>query len=152
MVRLKWVAVLLAIFLAACQSAPLRSPDEISRIVAATDWDRVEDVKIEFRDSGFSPRELHLKVGRPYRLTLVNLGVNNHYFNAPEFLASIAARKAQVPRYAEFKATHFSTFELFAAGGTFELWFVPLEQGRFRAHCHLGNHAEMGVEGHLIVE
>ncbi len=145
-------ALLLAVVVAACQQAPVRSPSELAAIVAAGDWERMTDVKIEFRDSGFSPRELRLRVGQPYRLTLVNLGVNNHYFNAPEFFASIAARKAQVPRHAEMKSSRFDTFEVFAAGGTMELWFIPLDKGRFRAHCHLGNHAEMGVEGHLIVE
>lgn len=146
------LAMLLATLLPACQQAPLRSPEEIDRIVAAADWDRVVDVTIELKDAGFTPREVRLEAGRPYRLTLVNKGVNNHYFNAPEFFATIAARKAQVPRFAEMKATHFKTFEVFAAGGTVELWFVPIEKGRYRAHCHLGNHAEMGVEGHLIVE
>lgn len=145
-------AVLLAAVLAACQQAPLRSPEEIDRIVAAADWSRTVDVRVELRDAGFTPREIRLKAGQPYRLTLVNLGVNNHYFNAPEFYRTIAARKAEVPRFAEFKAPHFTTFELFAAGGTMDLWFVPLEKGRYRAHCHLGNHAEMGVEGHVIVE
>lgn len=143
---------LLACLLPGCQTLWQRSPAELARVVEAADWDRVRDVEILLRDSGFEPRELHLKVGEPHRLTIVNAGVNNHYFNADEFLASIAVRKAQVPRYAEIKATRFSKFEIFAAGGTMELWFVPLEKGRFRAHCHLGDHADMGVEGHLIVE
>lgn len=146
------VALLFAALAGACQVAPLRPAAEIERIVASADWERLEEVRIELRDAGFSPRELRLKAGRPYRLTLVNLGVNNHYINAPEFYASIAARKVQVPRYAEIKAPYFSTLEVFGAGGMVELWFVPLEKGRFRAHCHLGNHAEMGVEGHIVVE
>lgn len=152
MTRSLLLAFLLSALVPACQSVSPRSSEELARIVAAADWDRVADVKIELRDAGFTPRELRLKVGQPYRLTLVNLGVNNHYFNAPEFFLTIAARKAQVPHYAEVKAPHFSTFEVFAAGGTVELWFVPLEKGKFRAHCHLGNHAEMGVEGFLFVE
>jgi uncharacterized cupredoxin-like copper-binding protein len=152
MSRFFLLAALVAALLSACQQAPVRSPQEIARIVAAANWDRVVDVRIELRDSGFAPRELKLEVGQPYRLTVVNHGVNNHYFNAPEFFPTIAARKAEVPRYAEIKATHFTTFEVFASGGTFELWFIPLEKGRFRAHCHLGNHAEMGVEGLLVVE
>jgi len=151
--RYPLVFVLLAGLVSACQAlAPAPEPEEVARIVAAADWDRVEDVKIELRDAGFTPREMKLKAGQPYRLTLVNLGVNNHYFNAPEFFARIAARKAQVPRYAEMKAPRFGNFEIFAAGGTIELWFIPLEKGRYRAHCHLGNHADMGVEGHLVVE
>lgn len=145
-------AVVLAALLPACQVMTGRSAEEDARVVAATDWSRVEHVKIELRDSGVLPQELRLKAGQPYRLTLLNAGVNNHYFNAPEFYRSIAVRKAEVPRYAEIKAARITTFEVFAAGGTVDLWFVPLEKGRFVAHCHLGNHRDMGVEARLVVE
>ena len=146
------LAMLLAVLLPACQFLPGRSAEELAQVVAATDWSRVEHVKIELRDSGVLPQELRLKAGQPYRLTLLNAGVNNHYFNAPEFYRSIAVRKAEVPRYAEIKAARITTLEVFAAGGTVDLWFVPLDKGRFVAHCHLGNHREMGVEAHLVVE
>lgn len=146
------LVLLMAALLPACQGLPRHSAGELARVVSEADWDRAHDVSIVLRDGGFEPRELRLQAGRPYRLTLLNAGVNNHYFNADEFLASIAVRKAQVARHAEIKAARFSKFEIFAAGGSMELWFVPLEKGRYRAHCHLGNHAEMGVEGHLIVE
>lgn len=146
------VLALCALAMAGCGAAPPRSAGDRAAIVAAADWNSAREVRIELKDSGFSPRELRLEAGRPYRLTLLNLGVNHHYFNAPEFYASIAAYKANVPRYAEIRADQFSSFELYAAGGTMELWFVPLDKGRYRAHCHLGNHAEMGVEGVLIIE
>lgn len=145
-------AVVLAALLPACQSVPGRSDAELAQVVEAADWSRVEHVTIELRDSGVLPQELRLKAGQPYRLTLLNAGVNNHYFNAPEFYRSIAVRKAEVPRYAEIKAARIRTFEVFAAGGTVDLWFVPLEKGRFVAHCHLGNHRDMGVEARLVVE
>lgn len=146
------LAMVLAVLLPACQSLPGRSAEEDAQVVAATDWSRVEHVKIELRDSGVLPQELRLRAGQPYRLTLLNAGVNNHYFNAPEFYRSIAVRKAEVPRYAEIKAARITTLEIFAAGGTVDLWFVPLGKGRFVAHCHLGNHRDMGVEAHLVVE
>lgn len=145
-------AAVLAILVPACQSLPGRSPEELDRIVETADWSRVQDVAILLRDGGFEPRELKLRSGQPYRLTITNAGVNNHYFNAPEFLATAAVRKAQVPRFAEFKAVRFRNFEVFAAGGMLELWFVPVDKGRYRVHCHLGNHAELGVEGYLVVE
>ncbi|MBK8324811.1 MAG: hypothetical protein IPL06_19535 [Betaproteobacteria bacterium] len=51
-----------------------------------------------------------------------------------------------MPRQAEVCLGRIDRVEVFAAGGAVDLWFV-LAKGRFRAHCHLGNHAEMGVEG-----
>lgn len=148
----KLLAAALALALAACQSVPTRSTEERARVVAQADWSRAKSVRIDLRDAGFLPQELRLLAGQPYRLTLTNMGVNNHYFNAPEFFASIATRRAEVPRHAEIYTSRIDRFEVFAAGGTVDLWFVPLEKGRYRAHCHLGNHAEMGVEGSIIVE
>ena len=152
MTRRLLLAAILASLVPACQSLPGRDPAELDRIVEAADWSRMQDVAILLRDGGFEPRELRLRAGQPYRLTITNAGVNNHYFNAPEFLATAAVRKAQVPRFAELKAVRFRNFELYAAGGTLELWFVPVDPGRYRVHCHIGDHAEMGVEGHLLVE
>jgi uncharacterized cupredoxin-like copper-binding protein len=144
--------VVVSALLAGCHSLPGPSPDEVARVVTATDWSRTTDIDVVLRDSGITPGVIHLRAGEPYRLRIVNAGVNNHYFNAADFFASIAARKAEVPRFAEVKAPQFTTFEVFAAGGQVDLWFVPLQKGRYRAHCHLGNHAEMGVEAFLIVE
>jgi len=143
----------LAILLVAgCAAPPGPSDAELAEVVQKTDWSRARHVRIVLRDAGFAPTELRLRAGEPYRLTIENQGANNHYFNAPEFFASIAARKAEVAQHAEIKAPRFSSFELHAAGGFVDVYFVPLEKGRFRAHCHLGNHAEMGVEGVLVVE
>jgi uncharacterized cupredoxin-like copper-binding protein len=146
------LVVALAVGLAACQSLSPHSPADMARVVAEADWGRAKTVKIDLRDAGFVPKEVRLVAGQPYRFTLTNVGANNHYFNAPEFFASIATRRAEVPRHAEIYASRIDRFEVFAAGGTVDLWFVPLEKGRYRAHCHLGNHAEMGVEGLIIVE
>lgn len=148
-----WLPFTLAVLVVAgCAVAPTHSDAELAEVVRKTDWSRMQHVRIVLRDAGFAPSELRLKAGQPYRLTIENQGANNHYFNAPEFFASIAARKAQVDSFAEIKAPRFASFEIFAAGGAFDLYFVPLEKGRYRAHCHLGNHAEMGVEGTLVVE
>ncbi|MBK8324927.1 MAG: cupredoxin domain-containing protein [Betaproteobacteria bacterium] len=141
-----------AVGLAACQSLPEPSPADKAKVVAETDWNRATSVKIDLRDAGFSPPQLNLVAGRPYRLTITNVGANNHYLNAPEFFGSIATRRAEVPRHAEVYMSRIDRVEVFAAGGSVDLWFVPLAKGRFRAHCHLGNHAEMGVEGLIVVE
>ncbi|NJD24355.1 MAG: hypothetical protein FIB06_03010 [Betaproteobacteria bacterium] len=120
--------------------------------LAAADWKHAENVTIELRDYGFQPRELTLKRGQAYRLRIHNTGGNTHYLNAPDFFASIAAHKVEVPNMAEIRAEHFTQFEIMRRGGELEFEFVPLVAGRYRAHCHLEGHAERGVEGLLIVE
>lgn len=129
-----------------------RSPAQNDKIVADTDWAAMRDVHLVIKDYGYHPREIRFKAGVPYKLVIENQGVNNHYFVAPEFFRAVAPRKAEVPRYAEFKADQYRSFELFAAGGWLEFWFVPVDRGTYRAHCHLGGHAEMGVEGIIVIE
>lgn len=48
--------------------------------------------------------------------------------------------------------TRFTRFEIMRRGGELHFYFVPQIAGTFRIHCHLENHAELGVEGTLIVE
>jgi uncharacterized cupredoxin-like copper-binding protein len=147
----KGLVVALAVALAACQSMPEPSAFDKAKAVAEADWGGATVVRVDLRDAGFTPSQLDLAAGRPYRLTLTNAGVNNHYFNAPEFFGSIAMRRVEVPRHAEVYVNRIDRVEVFAAGGSIDLWFVPLVKGRYRAHCHLGNHADMGVEGLIVV-
>lgn len=131
---------------------PEESVPQRKEILAAADWSKLEDVRIELRDQGFIPDKLRLKAMQPYRLTIVNNGANTHYFNAPEFLHGIAARKAEVKNQAEIKAEYFSQFEIMRRGGEMELYFIPVAKGSYRVHCHLENHAAEGVEGTITVE
>lgn len=120
--------------------------------LAAADWTKQVNLEIEMLDYGYRPREVRLKVGQPYRLTLVNHGSVNHYFTAPEFFSSVATRKAEVPRQAEIKGQTFTAFEVYGRGGTIDYYFVPLVKGSYRAHCHIKDHLALAIEGVLIVE
>ena len=144
-----------AVAVAACGVLPQPGePDAEARAaaLAGADWSRMIDVSIEMHDHGYSPREIRLRAGQPYRLRLYNTGGVAHYFTAPEFFASVAARKAEVPRQAELKAATFTSFELFGRGGTLDFYFIPLVPGTYRAHCHIKDHLPLGIEGMLIVE
>jgi len=142
--------------LTGCQSilAPGGAPAEPERnaAIAAANWQRVTDINIELRDSGFTPSELRLKLGQPYRLTVRNIASNPHYLNAPEFLRSVAARRVEVKNQVEVIAPVFTSFEVMPWGGQFQIEFVPLTRGTYRAHCHLQGDQHKGVEGHIVVE
>jgi plastocyanin len=129
-------------------------PDAAQReaALATADWSRMVDVTIEMHDYGYRPREVRLRAGQPYRLRLANNGGVSHYFTAPEFLATVAARKAEVPHQAEVKAATFTSFEVHGRGGALDLYFIPLVRGTYRAHCHIKDHLPLGIEGTLIVE
>lgn len=151
---------LAALMLAGCHlasSAGIHSdwiPPQHARdaVLASTDWNKKTDITIEMLDYGYRPREVRLKSGQPYRITLVNHGSVNHYFTAPEFLASVATRKVEVRNHAEVKAPVFTSFELQGRGGSLDVYLVPLAKGSYRAHCHMKDHLSLGIEGVLIVE
>lgn len=121
-------------------------------VLASADWSKKIDLTIELLDYGYRPREVRLKSGQPYRITLVNYGSVNHYFTAPEFLGSVATRKVEVRNQAEVKAPVFTGFELQGRGGSLDVYLVPMTKGRYRAHCHMKDHLSLGIEGVLIVE
>ena len=149
-----------ALTLGACQAhlphgdASARDPLQVRReaVLAAADWSKVIPLTIEMHDYGYRTRELRLKAGQPYRLTLTNIGGTKHYFTAPEFLAAVATRKAEVPHQAEFKAPVFTSFEVFPRGGTLDLYFVPMIKGSYRAHCHLKDHERFNIEAKVVIE
>lgn len=128
------------------------TPDSRAAALAAADWSRRIEISLEMHDYGYRPRELRLRVGQPYRLTFTNTGSVSHYFNAPEFFAAVASRKAEVPRVAEVKADVFSSFEVHGRGGTLEYYFVPLVPGTYRAHCHIKDHLELNIEAFITIE
>ncbi len=163
--KMPTLLVFLALALSACQSHTTHSSHHVAhsptaglseeirtKTLATADWSQVQTLNIELRDYGFTPRELHLKSGQTYRLIITNNGSTSHYFDAPEFLRSIASRKVMVPNHAEVKADFFNAFELSRRGGSMELFFVPVTQGRYRAHCHLDGKEHVGVEGTLVIE
>lgn len=154
------VLAIAAALLAGCQSGGVWMAQAGGSIDAAlrdatirdADWDKKVDVTITIRDYGYQPRELRLRAGQPYRITLVNQGSVPHYFTAPVFLQSAATRKVEVRHQAEVKAPVFSGFELKPRGGSLDVYLVPLRAGTYRAYCHIKDHLAMGVEGTLIVE
>lgn len=120
--------------------------------IARANWTRAVELKVELRDYGFNPAEVRLKAGQPYRLTVVNIGGHSHYFNAPDFLRTIATRQVDVKDQVEVKGQNFSSFEVARRGGSFTIEFVPLVKGSYRAYCHLEGDPHRGVEGRFIVQ
>ncbi|MDH4094780.1 MAG: hypothetical protein OEV81_08335 [Betaproteobacteria bacterium] len=157
-VRWKVALALAAVLVAGCHGAAApHAPASASEwhgngAMGAADWSKQLDVTITIRDYGYLPRELRLRAGQPYRLTLVNYGSVPHYFVAPEFLASVATRKVEVREQAEIKAPVFTSFELRPRGGSLDVYLVPLRPGTYRAYCHVKDHLAMGVEGRIVVE
>ncbi len=117
--------------------------------VSAADWDSMQTVRVEMGEFTFSPETLTFEAGKPYKLEIVNVGAEKHYFTAEEFYRSVAFRKAQTSE-GEFKAPYFKAIEVFP-GDQVDLYFVPVIPGTYDSTCTITGHDEAGMHGHITV-
>lgn len=123
-------------------------------VVKAANWDKMETVTVELDEHSFTPQDLKLKAGQPYKLVIKNVGEKDHYYTAADFFKSVAWRKAQTPRPAggEMKAPYFSAVEAYKEGGSVELFFVTVNKGTFEVICTIEDHKDQGMKGTITVE
>lgn len=124
-------------------------PEEI---VKAADWKAMETITITLEEHSYSPQDLKLKAGHAYKIELKNVGEKDHYYTAPEFFRSVAWRKAMVNKQAEIKAVYFTAVEVLKKGGQLDLYFVPVQKGRYPVYCTIDDHRQQGMEGSITVE
>ncbi len=117
--------------------------------VSTADWDSMQTVRVEMAEFTFTPEPLTFEAGKPYKLEIVNVGMEKHYFTAEEFYRSVAFRKAQTSE-GEFKAPYFKAVEVFP-GDQVDLYFVPVIPGTYDSICTIAGHEEAGMYGHIAV-
>ena len=119
--------------------------------VKAADWSKMQTVRTSLKDYSFTPSQLVLRQGVPYKLQIVNEGTVKHYFTAPEFFKAIATRKVQSNADGEIKAPYFLALEVFP-GRSLDLYFVPVKKGTYHLLCTIKGHAEQGMTGSIVIE
>jgi uncharacterized cupredoxin-like copper-binding protein len=149
------------VFLVGCaavqqQAKPQSAADayvtDADEIVKVADWKKMETVTVTMEEHSYAPQNIVFKVGQPYKLELKNIGDKDHYYTAPEFLRSIATRKAMVNKQAEIKAPYFKAFEVLKKGGQLDVYFVPVVKGQYKVYCTIDDHREKGMDGMLTIE
>ena len=118
-------------------------------LVSAADWDAMQTITVEMDEFTFTPETLTLEVGKPYKLEIVNLGTEKHYFTAEEFYQSVAFRKAQ-DSSGEIKAPYFKAVEIFP-GEQADIYLIPTKAGDYDSICTIAGHTEAGMHGHIAV-
>ena len=120
-----------------------------TEFVTAADWDAAEKLTIELSEMAFTPNDITLEAGKPYVLTLVNIGVVKHEFTASEFFRTVATRKAQSAE-SEVKVPFFTEIEVMA-GKSVDLYLIPLIAGTYDLRCEIEGHFEAGMFGTITV-
>jgi len=140
--------LLLALLLAAC-AAPtaLQPPPGAAERAAAADWSRAASFTVSLDEFEFDPAQLSLRAGEPVRLRLVNTGARAHDFTSPQFFGAVALR----PDMAASVLAAGGSVEV-PAGGTREVFLVPLRPGLYPFDCVKPLHASLGMRGRIVVE
>ena len=118
-------------------------------LVSAADWDSMQTVRVEMDEFSFGPVTLAFEAGKPYKLEIVNVGVEKHYFTAEEFYRSVAFRKVQ-DSSGEIKAPYFKAIEIFP-GEQADLYFIPTRIGDYDSTCTITGHDKAGMFGTITV-
>ena len=138
MQRIATLAV--TVVLAACVSSHPIQP----QLATSVDFGSAEEERVELANLDFTPREIHLRAGRPYKLVLTNLVAGEHDFSAPEFFAAALIKPADAPLVAEGEVDvpgHATrTVHLVPAAGTYKLV------------CTHTGHAVLGMTGRIVVD
>jgi len=135
------LAIALTIFVAGCAHSHAITPRVESTAGAFADSAPIEVMLANF---DFTPPVLHLRAGRPYRLTLTDVASGSHDYSAPAFFAAA--------RVAPQDAAKVAGGEVELKGGESKTIHVIPAAGRYKVVCtHLG-HMLLGMKGEIVVD
>jgi len=139
--------------LAACEPATptpavsSSTPEPSGQMTA--DWSRVETVSLTLSDFHFTPNQLELRQGRPYRLHLVNASTSAHTFTSAPFFKSIAVRRP-APGTGGGVLVSPDGIEV-GPGEQKDLDFVAVTPGSYDFECSKFLHSTLGMTGNIVV-
>lgn len=119
--------------------------------VLAADWEKTETIVIELGDHIYEPDELKLKVGKPYKLVLRNIGEVAHDMVGGSFFDEhVIALRMVNSRVGRVMADHINSVFI-RTNNEAELWLVPIKAGEFTFFCSLPGHRDGGMEGTIHI-
>jgi len=135
------LAILASASLAGCVSS---YPIEPRLAPASVDFSGADRERVELANFDFTPREIHLRAGRPYELVLTNVGSGGHDFAAPAFFAAAQIRPDDAPLVAKGKVD--------VAGNTTRTVHLVPAAGEYELVCTHTGHALLGMKGKIVVD
>jgi uncharacterized cupredoxin-like copper-binding protein len=114
---------------------------------------KAKTVKIEAGEGGggmyFKPKQLVLRVGKPYVIQLVNVGSILHEYTSDKFFPTVAFFKGQ-DAAGEYKTPLLKEAEVLAHK-QLDLYLIPTKTGTFKIVCKLPGHEMAGMVGTIKV-
>lgn len=103
-----------------------------------------EVVTVELASFSFTPSELALRHGQPYRLHLVNTAGGGHDFSAPEFFAASIIAPEDRAKVAGGRVR-------LAGKQTVDIALTPQTAGTYKLTCTHFMHGSFGMKGRIVV-
>jgi uncharacterized cupredoxin-like copper-binding protein len=111
---------------------------------ASVNFNGATEQRVELANFDFTPRDIHLRAGRPYDLVLANVGSGGHDFAAPEFFAAAQVRADDAALVSSGKVE-------VGGGATKHVHLVPAA-GNYELVCTHAGHALLGMKGKIVVD
>jgi uncharacterized cupredoxin-like copper-binding protein len=112
---------------------------------AAQESGGVQTVTIQLSNFKFSPSQITLQAGKPYRLHLQNTSTHSHNFAAPEFFAAASIRPED-----QAKVDH-GTVDL-SGSQSVDVQLVAGRPGQYALRCTRFMHSTFGMTGAITVQ
>jgi uncharacterized cupredoxin-like copper-binding protein len=145
--------ILASAALGGCGSQGGKAPEtavNAQNIVAAADWSKSETVTVGVTSYAFSPANLSLRHGQPYKIHLANTSTHTHTFSSDDFFKTAAIQKV-VKNGSPSSGLEGDGITL-APNDQVDLYLVPVTAGTYDLYCDEFMHDTMGMNGKITVQ
>jgi uncharacterized cupredoxin-like copper-binding protein len=128
------------------------APPKPHPAVAAADWRETTEIVLELGDHRYEPNEITLRLGKPYKIVLRNVGNTSHDMVGGSFFDDeVIALRMVSSKAGRVTAQEVTSIYVRSKHDT-EVWLVPIREGQYTFYCSLPQHRESGMEGTIKVK
>jgi uncharacterized cupredoxin-like copper-binding protein len=107
-------------------------------------WSDEQTISVQLSNFKFSPSEITLQAGKPYRLHLENAASHAHDFSSADFFGAVDIRPADQAKVKEGRIE-------VGGGQSVDVELVPKVRGEYRLRCTHFMHSSFGMTGSIVV-
>jgi uncharacterized cupredoxin-like copper-binding protein len=108
-------------------------------------WTNEQTVAVQLSSYKFSPHDIVLQAGRPYRLHLENVSSKDHSFSSKGFFASATVRTEDRPKVERGRVE-------VPGQQSVDVELVANQPGEYRLECDHFMHSAFGMKGAITVK
>ena len=118
---------------------------------ANIDWQQAKTLSILLEDNLFTPDDVVLTAGKPYKLVLTNVSdLHKHDLVDLAFFHSVVFQKLIIGGI-EIDTPHAHSLML-EPNTSASLYLVPIKSGEYAVYCSVEGHRDDGMEGYFTIE